>query len=70
MKINIYPDYKSLSRATADLVAGYITEKKTSLVCLASGHTPRGVFDCLIEDVKSKRLDLSQCTFVSLDEWI
>jgi len=70
MKINIYPDYKSLSRATADVIRAYITEKKASLVCLASGHTPLGVFDCLIDDVKSKRLDLSQCTFVSLDEWI
>ncbi len=70
MKVTIYPDYKSLCRATADLVAGYIMKKKDSLICLASGHTPRGVFDCLIEDVKSKRLDLSQCTFVSLDEWV
>jgi glucosamine-6-phosphate isomerase len=70
MKITIYPDYKSLSRATADLVAGYIRTKKDSLICLASGDTPRGVFDCLVEDVKSKRLDLSQCTFVSLDEWV
>jgi glucosamine-6-phosphate isomerase len=70
MKIYIYPDYKSLSRATADVITAYITEKKASLVCLASGHTPLGVFDCLIDDVKSKRLDLSHCTFVSLDEWI
>lgn len=70
MKVTIYPDYKSLSRATADLVADYIMKKKDSLICLASGDTPRGVFDCLVEDVKSKRLDLSQCTFVSLDEWV
>jgi glucosamine-6-phosphate isomerase len=70
MKVNIYPDYKTLSRATADLINSYISAKKDSMVCLASGHTPRGVFDCLIDDVKSKRLDLTHCTFVSLDEWV
>ena len=70
MKVNIYPDYQSLSRATADLITQYISTKKDSLVCLASGHTPRGVFQCLREDVRSNRLDLTRCTFVSLDEWI
>lgn len=70
MKVNTYPDYKTLSRSTADLINSYISAKKNSLVCLASGHTPRGVFECLIEDVKSNRLDLSHCTFVSLDEWV
>lgn len=70
MKVKVYPDYNLLSRATADLITGYITKKRNSLVCLASGHSPRGVFECLIQDVKSKRLDLSDCTFVSLDEWI
>lgn len=70
MKVKVYPDYKSLSRATADLIAAYISAKKNSIVCLASGHSPLGVFECLIQDVKSKRLDISGCTFVSLDEWI
>ena len=70
MKVNIYPDYKTLSRSTADLINSYISAKKDSLVCLASGHTPRGVFDCLIDDVTSKGLDLTHCTFVGLDEWV
>ena len=70
MKVKIYQDYQALSRATADLITDYISTKKDSLVCLASGHTPRGVFQCLLEDVRSKRLDLARCTFVSLDEWI
>lgn len=70
MKVNTYPDYKTLSRSTANLINNYISVKKNSLVCLASGHTPRGVFECLIEDVKSSRLDLSHCIFVSLDEWV
>jgi len=70
MQLKIYPSYQSLSRATADLIANYIREKPESLVCIASGHTPIGVFQCLVEDVQNKKLDLDGCTFVSLDEWI
>lgn len=70
MKVIVYPDYETLSRATADLIAEFLSKKKDSFVCLASGHSPHGVFECLVQDVKSERLDLSACTFVSLDEWI
>ncbi len=70
MTIKIFNDYSSLSRAAADLIVQYLQNKPQSLVCLASGHSPKGVFDCLIDDVKSNKLSLGQCTFVSLDEWI
>jgi glucosamine-6-phosphate isomerase len=70
MNIKQYHDYATLSRATADLIVEYISAKKNSIVCLASGHTPRGVFQCLVDDVKSNRLDISKCIFVSLDEWV
>ena len=70
MIIKQYSDYTTLSRATADLIVEYINAKKNSIVCLASGHTPRGVFECLVSDVKSNRLDISKCIFVSLDEWV
>jgi glucosamine-6-phosphate isomerase len=70
MKINIHSDYQALSRATADLIVSYIVGKPNSLICLASGHTPLGVFECLVKDVKDKKVDISQCVFVGLDEWV
>jgi glucosamine-6-phosphate isomerase len=70
MTIKQFSNYAALSRATADLILEYIKAKKNSIVCLASGHTPRGVFKCLVDDIKSNRLDISQCVFVSLDEWV
>ena len=70
MELKIYPDYQQLSRATADLIKNYIQNKRDALICIASGHTPVGVFECLVQDVKSKSLDISQCVFLSLDEWI
>jgi glucosamine-6-phosphate isomerase len=70
MNVKVYPDYKSMSRAASDLISSYIKKKPNSLICLASGHSPLGVFQCMVEDVKSGKLDLSSCTFVSLDEWV
>jgi glucosamine-6-phosphate isomerase len=70
MKIQIHPDYKTLCRTTADLISDYIKSKPNSLICLASGHTPLGVFECLVKDVKENRIDISQCVFVGLDEWV
>lgn len=70
MEIKVYNDYPELSRATADLIKDRIQQKNNAMICVASGHTPVGVFECLVKDVKSGILDLSGVTFVSLDEWI
>lgn len=70
MEIKVYPDYDQLSRATADLIGAYVNNKKDSWICLASGHTPIGVFKCLMQDIKESKLDLSSCKFFSLDEWV
>ena len=70
MNLRILSDYSTLSRATADLIAVYLKAKPKSVICLASGHSPRGVFECLVADVASKRLTLDECTFISLDEWL
>lgn len=70
MKVDIYSDYPTLSKAVADLIIGYIHAKKSALICLASGHTPIGVFKELQKAVQSKEVDLSACTFLSLDEWL
>jgi glucosamine-6-phosphate deaminase len=70
MNLKVYRDYEELSRASADLIAAYIGNKKDAMICIASGHTPVGTFKCMIGDVRAGKLDLSQVTFVSLDEWI
>jgi galactosamine-6-phosphate isomerase len=70
MNLRILSDYSTLSRTTADLIAVYLKAKPKSIICLASGHSPRGVFEYLVGDVVSNRLSLDECTFVSLDEWM
>lgn len=72
MKFSISNNYESLSREVADLIVDYISKstKKTILVCLASGHSPVGVFKCMVDDVHSGKLNLKNCLFISLDEWL
>jgi glucosamine-6-phosphate isomerase len=70
MELLIFADYRTLCRAVADLVADYTRAKPAALICLASGHSPLGVFECLIADVKANRLDLTHCEWVGLDEWL
>lgn len=70
MELRSFADYAKLSRAVADLIASTIKKKPYSLICIASGHTPVGVFKCLRDDINSKTLDVSKVTFVSLDEWL
>jgi glucosamine-6-phosphate isomerase len=70
MNLLVYKTYKELSRGAADKIADYIRKKPASKVCIASGHTPLGVFEYLVDDVRSGRLEVSGCTFVSLDEWV
>lgn len=69
MTLKQYNDYEELSRKTADLIVKSLENIPAPLVCLASGHTPIGVFRCLVEDVKAGKLDISRWTFVGLDEW-
>ena len=70
MEIKILPNYHSLSISVTELIISYLKNKKTALICLASGHTPIGVFQELALEVKNNILDLSGCTFLSLDEWV
>jgi glucosamine-6-phosphate isomerase len=70
MEINIYDNYSSLCKATAALIIKYINQKTNSLICLASGHTPIGVFQELSNEIKAGNIDFTGCTFLSLDEWL
>jgi glucosamine-6-phosphate isomerase len=70
MNVHSYSNYDTLSRATADLIIQTIKANPSALICIASGHTPVGVFHCLRDDINSGKIDVSKVTFVSLDEWL
>jgi len=70
MKISIYNTYDEMSKAAAELVAKQLAAKPDSVLCFPSGDSPTGTLKYLVEAATDGRIDLSQCFFVGLDEWV
>lgn len=69
MQVVIEKDYETMCKAVAEHIITYINKKPNSLIELPGGDTPLGIFKYLLEAAKEGRLNLSECAFVSLDEW-
>lgn len=69
MNVVVSPDYDAMCQAVTDRLVEIINEKPTCLLELPGGDTPRGIFDRLVEAAQAGAVDVSQCSFVSLDEW-
>jgi glucosamine-6-phosphate isomerase len=70
MNLRTFADYDSLSTHAAQHIAETVRQKPNAVLCLASGATPAGTYQLLADQVRSGTLDLSQCHFVGLDEWV
>lgn len=70
MNVIIKKDYDEICEQIAEQTIEQIKSKPESLICMPGGDTPLGVFKYLIQKVKEQNIDLSKCSFVSLDEWI
>lgn len=70
MDLRIYSDYKELSKEAAKLIMNVVNANPTGLLCLAAGHTPVGIYKCLVDFAREGKVDFSRCKFVSLDEWV
>ena len=70
MNLIIKDNYDEMSKATGDFVIDYINKKADTLLCIAGGETPYGLFKYLIEASKNGKVDFSKCKFVGLDEWV
>ena len=65
-----FPSHATLSQHTAEHIAALINQKPNALLCLASGDTPIETYHRFVDLAKAGRVDVSQCTFVGLDEWV
>jgi galactosamine-6-phosphate isomerase len=70
MKLVIEKDYESMSARTADEIINTIRNKPEAVLCLAAGDTPRKAYTLVSHRVKEEQIDVTRCTFVSLDEWV
>lgn len=69
MKVIICNSYEEMSSTAADIIAAQMKEKKNSTLGLATGSTPIGTYDCLVEKYEKGEIDFSEITTFNLDEY-
>lgn len=70
MKIYVADDYKGMSRKAANIVSAHVILKPNSVLGLATGSTPVGMYQQLIDWYNKGDLDFSQVRTVNLDEYV
>ncbi|EOS23789.1 glucosamine-6-phosphate deaminase [Lachnospiraceae bacterium 3-1] len=69
MRIYKAKDYNDMSRKAANIISSQITLKPNCVLGLATGSTPIGTYEHLVEWYKQGDLDFSEVTTVNLDEY-
>ncbi len=69
MKIVRAKDYEGMSRKAANLISAQIILKPDSVLGLATGNSPIGVYRQLVEWYRKGDLDFSEISTVNLDEY-
>lgn len=69
MRIIKCDNYEEISRCAAGLVAAQVILKPNSVLGLATGSTPIGMYERLCEMYKNGELDFSEVTSFNLDEY-
>ena len=63
--LTVAEDYGAVCRAAVDLVLEVVREKPDSVVCVATGASPLGLY----AELAQYRADLAQVRILKLDEW-
>ena len=69
MKIYCGENYKEMSRKAANIISAQIITKSDCVLGLATGSTPIGTYDQLVEWYEKGDMDFSEVTSVNLDEY-
>ena len=69
MKIYKAKDYKDMRRKAANIISAQVIMKPNCVLGLATGSTPIGTYDQLVEWYNKGDLDFSEVTTVNLDEY-
>lgn len=70
MEIIIVKDYEALSKRVANLIQGQLTWKPNSVLGLATGSTPLGMYQSLVKMYQLEEVDFKAATTFNLDEYI
>ncbi len=69
MRVYQTKDYREMSRKAANIISAQIILKPDCVLGLATGSTPIGIYDQLVEWYEKKDLDFAEVTTVNLDEY-
>lgn len=69
MRIIDCEDYDALSKRAATLVISEINQRKDLLLCAATGRSPIGLYDRLVEQARTDRALVDALRIIQLDEW-
>ncbi|MGL6108049.1 glucosamine-6-phosphate deaminase [Romboutsia sp.] len=69
MRIIVCEDYEAVSKKAAQMILSQITLKPNSILGLATGSTPVGMYKNLIQMNKEKVIDFSEVKTFNLDEY-
>ena len=69
MRIYKAKDYKDMSRKAANMLSAQVIMKPNCVLGLATGSSPVGTYDQLVEWYNKGDLDFSEVTSVNLDEY-
>ncbi|QCX33397.1 glucosamine-6-phosphate deaminase [Caloramator sp. E03] len=70
MKITVVDDYHKMSEVAARMIVSQINEKPDSVLGLATGSTPIGMYKKLIDYYKNGEVDFSNVITFNLDEYV
>lgn len=70
MQVQVFKEEEVLAQHAASLLLEQVRKKPDSLFCLASGDTPRKTYRLFSSLAKKTAVDLSNCFFIGLDEWV
>ena len=70
MEIVIQPTYARLAEVAAEIIRDALSKKPDLVLGLATGSTPIGVYEILIQMHKTDGLDFSGVTTFNLDEYV
>ena len=70
LKIIVCENYEEMSRQAAKIVSSQLVVKPDSILGLATGSTPIGLYQNLIEMNQKGEIDFSQVKTINLDEYV
>ncbi len=70
MNIKVCKNYSQLSAFVTNEIINQIKNKPDSMITIAGGDTPKGVYELLSKRLVVESINYSKVKFVSLDEWV